>query len=208
MQKQITRSSQGSRRGGAGSAFPQQLQASVQIDKVIRFSATAALSAAPVTATDLLNMMCVATSTTAAYRLPQAVRLRKIEAWAPPASTGASVTLSLEDQSVGSGGFVAPSRIVEDVTMGISRPAHIVWTPRVDSLLSKWLDDSGNLTTLFVLTGPSGSTFDVHLSFVLQDGETPTAVGTLVAATLGQLYFRSLNSTGGNNIPPVSYTTI
>jgi len=185
-----------------------QLSTTVQVDKVIRFQASAALSGAGVFIVDLLDLYCMAATTTSAYRLPVAARLRKIEAWCPPSSTGAAVTLSIEDRAPGVG-IVAPSRIMEDTTMGVSRPAHLVWKPSAQSVLSKWLDDSGGVGQLLLLTAPVGTTFDVHLSWTLQDGEVPVAVTAgVVAATVGQLYIRSLNSTGANNIPPVSYVTI
>lgn len=185
-----------------------QLPATVQIDKVIRFKASSALTNAPVAASDILDLLCVATGATAAYRMPVAFRLRKIEAWSPPASDGAAVILAIED-SAQDGPFTAPSRRIEDVTMGQSRPAHVTWKPQADSLLSKWLDDGGGAGGLIELTGPTGTTFDVHLSWVLQDGETPVAVAAALAgATVGQLYIRSLNSSGSNNIPPVSFSTI
>lgn len=192
--------------GGKGGAFPPQLISSIQIDKTIRFKASAALTSESVNVADLIDMICVAVTTTSAYRLPRTLKLRKIEAWAPPASDGAAVTLSVEDVLTVSG-ISAPSRRAEDVTMGQSRPAHVVWTPRMDSSLSKWLSNIN--ASALVLNGPSGTTFDVSISYVLQDGETPGAVGAAVAgATVGALYIRSLNSNGSNNIPPVSYPTI
>lgn len=192
--------------GGKGGAFPPQLTSSIQIDKTIRFKASAALSDASVNVNDLLDLICLAATTTSAYRLPRTVKLRRIEAWAPPASDGAAVTLSVEDV-LSVGGISAPSRRAEDVTMGQSRPAHVVWAPKMDSTLSKWLSNLS--ASALVLNGPSGTTFDVSFSYILQDGETPTAVVAAVAgATVGALYIRSLNSSGSNNIPPVSYPTI
>lgn len=194
--------------GARGSAFPMQLPASIQIDKVIRFKASSALASAPVTATDVQDLLCVATGTTAAYRLSSAFKLRKIEAWAPPASDGSATILAVEDAVISSS-FTAPSRRIEDVTMGQSRPAHVMWKPQADSLLGKWLQSTVGLSSLVELTGPAGTTFDVHLSLMLQDGEAPQAVTAAVAgATVGTLYIRSLNSNGSNNIPPVSYSTI
>ncbi len=192
--------------GGRGGAFPPQLISSVQIDKTIRFKSSAALTDATVKVQDLHDLLCMADTTTSAYRLPRTIKLRKIEAWAPPDSAGAAVILSVEDVLTISG-ISAPSRRAEDVTMGQSRPAHVVWTPKQDSALSKWLSTTGDVA--LQLNGPSGTTFDVSISFVLQDGETPTAVNAAVAgATVGRLYIRSLNSSVGNNIPPVSYPTI
>ncbi len=194
------------RQGGLGTGFPPQLISSVQIDKTIRFKASAALTDAQVKVQDFHDLLCMADTATSAYRLPRTIKLRKVEAWAPPASDGAAVTLSVEDVLTISG-ISAPSRRVEDVTMGQTRPAHVVWTPKGDSALSKWLSTTGDVALL--LNGPSGTTFDVSISFILQDGETPTAVNAAVAgATVGKLYIRSLNSSVSSNIPPVSYSTI
>ncbi len=194
------------RQGRGSSSFPQQVASTVQIDKVIRFKASAALSSASVKVQDLVELLCVAATTTTAYKLAQRVRLRKIEAWAPPASDGSSVTLSVEDLLTISG-IASPSRITSDVTMGQSRPAHVVWTPRMDSALSKWLSTTGDVA--LALTAPTGTTFDVHLSLALQDDGTGSSVTAAVAgATVGALYIRALNSTNANNIPPVSFATI
>lgn len=194
---------------GRTTQFPPQLQASIQIDKVIRFKATAALTAAPILDLDLVDLFCMATAANAAYRLPVAAKLRRIEAWAPPSSTGAAVVLAVEDVGTDpAGGFSGPSRRIEDVTMGQSRPAHVVFTPSPQSITSKWVDGAGTLN-LVQLTGPADTTFDVHLSWTLQDGEVPAAVsGAVAGATVGTVYVRALNSNGANNIPPVSYTTI
>ncbi len=175
---------------------------------MLRFQATSALSSAVVNVSDLLDLMCVATAANAAYGIPVSVKLRKIEMWAPPSSTGAAVTVSIEDAAEGVG-IAAPSRVASDTTMGMTRPAHVLWRPSMQSVLSKWIDNSGGLAQLLLLTGPTGTTIDVHLSWTLQDGETPAAVAAVVAgATVGRLYVRSLNSSGGNNIAPVSFPTI
>lgn len=197
------------RQSGGSTLFPSQIQATIQIDKVIRFKASAALTNAVVSSQDLLDLMCVATAANAAYRLPSAGKLRRIQAWAPPSSTGAAVTLALEDLGVnGTGGFSGPSRRVEDVTMGQSRPAHVVFVPGPQSLTSKWFSEN-SAYDVFSITCPADTTFDVHASWTLQDGEAPVAVGAAVSgATAGALYIRSLNSSGSNNIPPVSYSTI
>ncbi len=190
-----------------GTQFPSQISTSIQVDKVVRFQASAALSGVTITTTDIFDLLCVAATTTSAYQLPVSMRFRKIEAWAPPASTGAATVLSVEDSAPGLG-IGAPSRVREDTTMGTNRPAHVVWTPSGDSALSKWIDRSAS-SNLLKLTAPSGTTFDVHLSWMLQDGESPQSVTAAVAAaTVGRLYIRALNSTGGNNIPPVSFPTI
>lgn len=198
----------GGARNGGGTAFPGPLSATVQVDKVIRFKAATAMSAAVVAITDLLDLFCVATSATAAYQLPSAVKLRRIEMWAPPASDSSSVVLSIEDV-VSASGVGGPSRIKEDVSMGATRPAHVTWKPAPGSTQSMWGSTvvSGALVEI---TGPAGTVIDVHLSWVLQDGESPLTVSGVVAgATVGRVYIRSLNSTTSlTQIPPVSFPTI
>ncbi len=192
-------------RARAGTPFPPQLQATLQIDKVVRFKASAALSDVTIAAANMLNVLAMALTATTSARLPQTVKLRKLEAWAPPSTDGTPVVLSVEDVAAGLG-FSNSSRRVEDVTMGQNRPAHIVWKPSPLSLASKWLDLNGS--SIFRLNGPSGTTVDVHLSWVLQDGETPVSAGALVGATAGQLYMRALDASGSGLLVPVSYVTL
>lgn len=203
-----SRTPKNNRAQGGGSGFPLPLLASIQVDKVVRFKASAALSAQVVSISDLMDLLCVATTTTNARRLASTFRLRKIEAWAPPDSAGASVVLAIED-ATSQLDFGGPSRRLEDVTMGQSRPAHLVWKPKQDSVQSKWLNDQQQATSLLELTCPTGTVFDVHISWILQDGEIPTTVTAAVAgAVAGTIYLRSLCSSTSANLPPVSFSTI
>ena len=184
------------------------LIASIQVDKVVRFKASAALSAQAVSISDLMDLLCVATTATNAKRLASTFRLRKIEAWAPPDSAGASVVLAIED-ATSQLDFGGPSRRKEDVTMGQSRPAHLIWRPKANSVQSKWLNDQQQATALLELTCPTGTVFDVHISWILQDGEIPTTVTAAVSgAVAGTIYLRSLCSSTSANLPPVSFSTI
>lgn len=197
-------SKKGGRGGGNGTSQPQALRASIQVDKVVRFKNTAALSNVSVIAQDLLDLFCVATSAVAAYGLATSVKVRKLEMWVDPVAGGSFC--SIEDLTNGNVG--APSRIKEDTTLGVTRPAHLVWKPATGSLQSLWCNQ-GVGGKLFELNSSGAGYVDVHYSFVLQDGETPIAVGAVVAgATVGQLYCRALNSSTGTNLLPVSYPTI
>jgi len=193
-----------------GTSFPAQLSASIQVDKVYRFQATTAETADPVSSSALLDLLCLATAANAAYEVASSVKLRKIEMWAPPASTGASVRLAIEDLGTTStpGG---PSRVKEDISMGTARPAHVIWTPAPGSVQSMW--QSQQAIRLVELTFTIGTVIDLHISQILQDGETPVAVGNAVAAaTVGQLYLRSLDNDtgrgGANVLQPVDFPFI
>jgi len=198
----------GGARNGGGTAFPQPVSATVQVDKVIRFKAATAMSAAAVATSDLLDLFCVATGATTAYQLPTAVKLRRIEMWAPPASDSSSVVLSIEDLTTASG-VGGPSRIKEDVSMGSTRPSHVTWRPAPGSFQAMWGTNASD-NGLVEITGPAGTVIDVHLSWILQDGEAPQTVsGAVSGATTGKVYIRSLNSSSSTTqIPPVSFPTI
>lgn len=197
------------RNRGNGSAFPQQLQASIQVDKTIRFKASSVLSDAVISVTDLLDLLAVATTATAAFGLARSVKIRALEMWSPPDSAGAAVVASIEDSTAGTSSVSGSSRRVEDVTMGQNRPAHVMYRPAAGSAQALWHVLDSDLSELLKLSGPVGSTIDFHVSFILQDGEAPDAVTAAVAgATAGKLYIRSLNSNGANNLVPVSFATI
>lgn len=189
-----------------GTAFPPQIPASIAVDHVFRFTATEALAAAEVTCNDLFDLLVMAITTTAARRINESVRVCSVEMWCPPSSTGASTVLALEE-GVRASGISSPSRRLEDVTMGQDRPAHVRWSPKSDSWLSNWLPADTGVS--FILTGPAGTTLDVHLRTTIADGTLGGNVGASVAgATAGRVYIRALNSNGANTIPPVSYQTI
>ncbi len=184
---------------------PPQLQSSIQVDKVIRFRATVG-GASTITVSDLLDLICMATGSTAAFRVMQSVKLRAIRMWAPP-GTG---TISIQDLGSATG-LAGPSRIVEDVALGNARPAHVEWRPARQSLQAMWQQGAQDLLEINYTVGTGGNEtiLDVHLSYIMQDGESPAAVGaTVTGATTGQVYVRALDSLSSGNLVPVSYATI
>jgi len=214
-QKQIRARPNSNRRAnrGNGSSFPPPLTATLQIDMVVRYEATGALSNTAITSQDLIDSIVVATAANAAADLPVSAKIRKVEMWAPPAATAASVTLSIEDSQGpqgGAGPVGGPSRIRSDVSMGTNRPAHVVWRPRPGSLQALWQTNGVNNTEpLLLLTGPVGTVLDLHASWTLQDGENVQGPGAAVAgATTGRLYLRALDSNGSALLGPVSFPTI
>jgi len=181
------------------------LLASIQIDKVVRFKFPV-LAAVVITNTDLLDLLCMAADATTAYRLPSAIKVRKIEMWGEPVSGGS--TLSIEDEQTGISGVGGPSRVKEDTTLGISRPSHLVYVPALGSIQAMWCS-AGTSDEYFSLNSSSPGFLDVHLSWIVQDGETPIAVTAAVAgAAPGQVYIRALDSNGAGSITPVSYPSI
>lgn len=189
----------------SGTPQPAPLQSSIQVDKVIRFKFAAALSNVVVTDTDLIDLLCMAATTTSAYGLAKAYKLRGLEMWADPVAGGSLI--SIEDQAVSSD-IGATSRLREDTTLGTARPAHLKWSPAPMSINSMWQPGNNGQARLKLNSSGAGY-LDLHYSIVLQDGETPVQVGAAVAgATVGRVYIRSLNSSSGTNLAPVSFPTI
>lgn len=189
-----------------GSSQPMPLVASIQIDKVVRFKFSAALSNVAIVDTDLLDLFCVASTPTYAYQLAFAIKVRKMEMWVDPVAGGS--LCSIEDVATGRVG--GPSRIKEDTTLGVSRPAHIVWVPAAGSQQSLYLSvPQQNSYQWFELNSSGAGYLDVHLSLILQDGEAPAHVSAaVIGATAGALYIRALDSSSTKSILPVSYPTI
>ncbi len=155
---------------------------------------------------DLMDLWCMATSTTAAYRVMAAVKIKSIECWAP-AAAGASQTVDLE--WVGSGTFASSRQNISDTTLGTSRPAHIYCKPPKDSIAEMWITDGSTAGNLFNIAGPADTIVEVKLQFVIRNSEASTAVGAAVAAaTVGRLYCRRLDSNNASIMIPISMDTI
>lgn len=197
------------RSGAGGKAIP-EFQAAIVVGKVLRFQANAAFSGVVFTAVQLQDLLCMATTTTTASRLAASMKIKKICLWGPMSSTLAPVTVSLEYASDTSAGFGTPNKLMSDTSMGTSHPAYVCGAPPKNSLPDMW-HSRISASNLFTISGPVNTVIDVHLTYVLQNGETPVAVtSAVVGATVGTVYCRGLDAlaSAATVFPPLSYTTI
>jgi len=197
----------GRRRSTRSVLHPQPIQSTFVFSKVLRFQSSTSLSNVLITQQDLFDLLCYATSPTAAYQLVSGIKLLSVEMWGPMSSSLTPVTVSLEYPQFSSslGGI---TKVHSDVSMGSMASAHLRHAPEVGSAQSFW-QTFGSAASEFILNGPSGTIVDVSLSFVVRNGETVQAVGGIVAgATTGQTYLRALDSNGSSLLAPVSYVTI
>lgn len=190
-----------------GTLFPSPIQTTIQVDKVFRYVASAALINTSLSAQSFFDSWWFASSAIAGYRLANAFRIRKLEMWAP--STGTTpVTISIEDTyaSAIAGGS---TRVKSDTSMGTNRPAHLVFVPRPGTAESMW-QGASNTSAFFTLNGPVGTVVDLHISFAVQDGsQVPVAVTRAVAgATVGAVYVSPLDIVTGILLVPQSIGTI
>lgn len=190
-----------------GSVHPQPFQPSFVLKKKIRFKAVAAATTT-LTFNDLYDLWCVAATTTSAYRIASAIRVRKIEIWGPMASDLVPVTVVVDWTGSTTSGSFGKSNRVSDTSMGSAEPAHLVTRPPPGSQIAQWLT-GGSTTTICSLTYPLGSVIDLSYELVARDDGTAQSVASAVAgATVGANYIRALDSTSGTNLVPVSYSTI
>ncbi len=195
-------------RNANGTAQPKQFQSTARVDKLFRFKSGSATTV-NLSVTDLGDLFCVAATTTSAYQLGAAVKVKHIEIWGPPSSSLDPVTVSVEWLGTTAGTF-GNSLLVSDTSVGATRVAHIKSRPPVGSQVAQW-QPSASTATICQLTFPVNAIIDLRYSVMLRgdNGGSPVAVTAAVAgATVGQLYCRALTSTSSTTLVPLSFNTI
>ncbi len=190
---------------GMNSARPAQFRANPEITRRYRFISSAATLTAVSAQTLIGAAGVVASSATAGQPIFQSVRVHSVELWAPPASQGAVVTTSILWPNTNQ----SQPREVSDTTNSVTIPAHVRSSPPANSIAGFWIARNST-TPLFSLVAPSGTIIEVVCSLVMGDGVQPATQSTLVGATLGGVYYCSLDSltAAGSLYTPVSLTTL
>jgi hypothetical protein len=202
--RQRNSQNRGPRKGSGNAVRPPQFQPTCKFNHKFRFLCTAG-GTVTVTRANLLNLLCVATSPTAADRIIEAIRLRSIEIWSSPPALG-SAPLSVSVEWVGSN---APSIINSDTSMGVL-PAHVRTTPPPRSS-DEWWSMSGTDETdpLFTLILPVQSIVDVRVAVRLIDNEPQQTTSEILAgATLGRVYYDYLDGISSGLLLPVGGTVV
>ncbi len=175
-----------------------------------RFQANAPLVNTVIGSANLLGLLKMAATTTTAYALFNAVRIKKVSVWAPPASDLVPVTGSLEYSiGTGAGNIGNRPRVYSDTSVGSTRVAAVAAAPDKNSAAAMWQLRSSSLTTngaVFTLNGPLNTIVDVELDVVIQNGETPAGATGTTAATVGQIYADYLDN--GALLVPLSWPVL
>lgn len=180
----------------------------------LRFVASNALVHTPITDTDLMDLICMASGATAAYRLFGSFRLNRVKVWGPMASNLTPVTISLQFPAVPVPGFSGPTKLLTDTSIGSVRCAHINATvPRATYAFQWQTYTVGAGNQLFYLDGPVNTIVDVTFQYVLFnnfDGVTGSIqVNAAVSgATAGIIYIRALDSNGLKYLVPQGFPTV
>ncbi len=130
-----------------------------------------------------------------------AVKLERLTIWAPPASQGATATVSVDWAGLAN----SPNVEVSDTTVSVSRPAFISTSPPRQSLAAFW--QVASTTTLCTITAPEGSIIDAQLSLILTDNDVNGVSTSVATAAVGGSYFLSLDPNATHRYVPVSLTT-
>ncbi len=158
---------------------------------------------------DLLDLFCVATSSTSATRILDGIRIKKIEMWAANSAGNSSNTVQVEYLNQNVAGIGGPGWLINDTAIGLTDVCHISSVPPEDSKVGSWITGFSS-TNLFELTMPQGCVVDIVADLVFMETETGSAVtGAVSAATAGKLYCRPLDSTNATPVMlPVGFDYI
>jgi hypothetical protein len=164
--------------------------------RVVRYRVTTTVSQEPFTVNNLVRGCggLVATTTTAATPFCSSVRLKKIEAWAPPSSVGSNTTVAVqwETQSANED-FAGPAQIIADTSVDPSRPAHVITKPPKDTQCEFWKSGlSSSTNTICLITAVAGSVIDFHINYCLNEALGVNASVVVVGALAGGMYHQQI----------------
>ncbi len=180
---------------------PGMLNTNIQKSHKFRFVASSAFNGT-ISSSMLLGAagaICTVVNTTLALK-NQAVRLKTIELWAPPASQGSASTCSVEFTGTNN-----PNREFSDTSVSVMKPAHLKCSPPEQSLASFW-QLGPNDANMFILVCPGGTIIDVDLALIETDQES-NATRTVATGVLGKTYYLALDHSVSDLLVPVSLQT-
>lgn len=181
---------------------PPQISTHPIYSAVFRFAATAGVGYT-INVANLIGVcgaVCSVANTTL-QPIARAVRLKKVEMWAPQTAVGAATSILLSWSSNAT--YFSPTTEITDTCLSTAQPAHLLAVPPAEASASMWHEDSGT-DDLFTIFGPTGSVVDVHLNFVLNDtGAVSSIPVTVVTGVLGALYYLPLEGVATHILYPV-----
>jgi len=190
-----------SQRGGMERS-PPMLSANLTQSHRFRFIASSNIAAVTIQSADLIRVAgMMAVSTSQLNPINQVVRLKRVEIWAPTATSNVASTASVEWPGAG----FNPSREFSDTSINVSEPAHVVAKPPIDALAQFW-QAAGQ--AMFILTCPAGSVVDVTLQFIQLDGTASASSIAVTGATQGAIYYGYLDGDTTHLLTPVSLSSI
>lgn len=154
-----------------------------------------------------LSALIVATTTVLGNSILSAIRIKRIQIWAPVVTNGTPVTIVLTPVTVDPGNncFTDLPETITDTSQTLDTPAYIDYKPALDHPAGSWHASTAVDANLIQILAPQGAIMDVEYIGVINTTFTKTAFSVvLVGATAGTIYAR--NAAG--NFNPVSVNNI
>jgi len=182
---------------------PPPYRPDIVMGRIFRFQAASALDGVSVTDTNLLNLVLMAKTATTSARFFTSVKVRQVEIWGAMASDLVPVTASVEFTRYGYSG--SKKEIHSDTSMGSTRPAYVSARPSKDSLARMWTSTTSETSTeVFNVSCPDNSIIDVHISFVIANGEPASSGPNPTGASTGKIYYCPLSGASSETLPVAS----
>jgi hypothetical protein len=163
-----------------------------------------------VTRANLLDLMVLASGTTTAYRLFDAVKLNGIQIWGPvDTAEGTYENVTVQWLST-----YAPATVESASGIGTAFGPRLSTRPPAKSLAGFWSLSGVSETDILCVIQAQNSVIDLLLEFRVQNnlyGETAPVSITVSGATVGTVYCTYLDfvqNAGSSTVAPVAYLSI
>jgi hypothetical protein len=161
----------------------------------LRFVKSSWVGPENITWRNVLDCILFSTTSTVAYDLFEAVKVREVRVWTPSGAVGSTTlppiptTASIEflDSTLGA---LGDQKIHSCTSVGIE-PAFVRGRPSAKSQASQWHNSSA--TIAFQLNAPVGSVVDVDCTFRATYGGNISAQNNGTGLTVGAIYMRGLD---------------
>jgi hypothetical protein len=165
------------------SSMPPEMEID-HVRKIKRRYENSTLGTSTIDINALLNAHIMNATTTTAYSLFRAVRIHKIELWAPVLTQGLATEVSLTPISDGpsaTNSFADLPITYEDSTISIDRPAYICFKPFKTETSGSWHLSIAQNDNLVDIIAPTGCVMDLTLEVI--DNLTTVPLGYTVSTT-------------------------
>jgi hypothetical protein len=189
---------------------PPQFLANPTHSRRIRFGciASGGYNVTPKAVGNAIGVMC--TSSTQAYTIATAFRVKRIQIWGAPLTTNSN-TIALTwfgDQTLN----FESNREVSDSSTSSAYVPYIDVAPPKRSSAADWQAVGGSFSTgvLFAVNlGSTGCIIDITLEYVQADGNASPTSGTVISGgTAGVVKYGPLDGYGGGQLPATQVTSM
>lgn len=162
----------------------------IKVSKKLRWVSLNAQTIKAITYQNLLDVYSFAATATTGFNLFQSVRVKEINLYDMPGSTGGTSSVSVLWYE-NDGNLTGERNVATDTGYGII-PAHVKSRPAKDSLSSKW--HLSNTTVCFFISVGVNTVIDLDVEFVQNiTGGLTACQNALATATAGQIFQRGLD---------------